>query len=44
MKEGHSGFVFIPEGNSEGHGENIIKFEVNAPPVIKVEANESMVN
>jgi hypothetical protein len=30
-KDGHTGFVFIPEGKSEGHGENGVQFEINAP-------------
>jgi hypothetical protein len=34
VKDGHTGFVFIPEGDSEGHQEGAIQFEANAPDVV----------
>jgi hypothetical protein len=33
LKDGHTGFVFIPEGDSEGHREDAIQFEANAPDI-----------
>jgi hypothetical protein len=34
IKDGHTGFVFIPEGDSEGHQEGAIQFEPNAPDIV----------
>lgn len=43
IKDGHTGFVFIPEGDSEGHGKDAVQFEANTPHVTSYVPNNKTV-